>query len=414
MDRLHSISRLIALAFFAALLPFSAQADGASWQIEKMSGDVRVLSEDAQPVSLGAGRALSEGSVIETGTDGRVILSRGDESIVVSPNTSLSLAPESNRGMMTTILQRMGTILLSVDKKDRQHFEVETPYLAAVVKGTKFTVTVDGKGSAVHVVEGAVEVIDLGTGDVGLIRPGQTAQSFASAAGGLSVSGPGAAPVERGADKSRAEKGTNVKPVPATETPKSAAAPVRIESGMSAALDIGKATNGLARGIGQSVAAAARQSAGEGLDEDASSATGLALGASGNAPGLAVAGLSDSAPGLSGAAPGLSGAAPGLSGAAPGLSGAAPGLSGSAPGLSGSAPGLSGAAPGLANAAAGAANGAAGAASSVAGAVSGVGNPLPPGLGGNLPPGLGGSNPGNGGGNGNGQGNGNGNGRGNS
>lgn len=397
MARLHSISRFIALAFFAALLPFSAQADDASWQIEKMSGDVRVLSEDAQPVSLGAGRALSEGSVIETGTDGRVILSRGDESIVVSPNTSLSLAPESNRGMMTTILQRMGTILLSVDKKDRQHFEVETPYLAAVVKGTKFTVTVDGKGSAVHVVEGAVEVIDLGTGDVGLIRPGQTAQSFASAAGGLSVSGPGAAPVERGADKSRAEKGTNVKPVPATETPKSAAAPVRIENGMSAALDIGKATNGLARGIGQSVAAAARQSAGEGLDEDASSATGLALGASGNAPGLAVAGLSDSAPGLSGAAPGLSGAAPGLSGAAPGLSG-------SAPGLSGSAPGLSGAAPGLANAAAGAANGAAGAASSVAGAVSGVGNPLPPG--------LGGSNPGNGGGNG--QGNGNGNGRGNS
>ena len=405
MARLHSISRFIALAFFAALLPFSAQADDASWQIEKMSGDVRVLSEDAQPVSLGAGRALSEGSVIETGADGRVILSRGDESIVVSPNTSLSLAPESNRGMMTTILQRMGTILLSVDKKDRQHFEVETPYLAAVVKGTKFTVTVDGKGSAVHVVEGAVEVIDLGTGDVGLIRPGQTAQSFASAAGGLAVSGPGVAPVERGADKSRVEKGTNVKPVPATETPKSAAAPVRIENGMSAALDIGKATNGLARGIGQSVAAAARQSAGEGLDEDASSATGLALGASGNAPGLAVAGLSDSAPGLSGTAPGLSGSAPGLSGAAPGLSG-------SAPGLSGSAPGLSGAAPGLANAAAGAANGAAGAASSVAGAVSGVGNPLPPGLSGNLPPGLGGSNPGNGGGNG--QGNGNGNGRGNS
>lgn len=397
MTCLKSVGRYVVLAVFAALLPFAAQAEGVNWQIEKMSGDVRVLSEDAQPVSLGAGRALSEGSVIETGTDGRVILSRGDESIVVSPNTSLSLAPESNRGMMTTILQRMGTILLSVDKKDRQHFEVETPYLAAVVKGTKFTVTVDGKGSAVHVVEGAVEVIDLGTGDVGLIRPGQTAQSFASAAGGLSVSGPGAAPVERGADKSRAEKGTNVKPVPATETPKSAAAPVRIESGMSAALDIGKATNGLARGIGQSVAAAARQSAGEGLDEDASSATGLALGASGNAPGLAVAGLSDSAPGLSGAAPGLSGAAPGLSGAAPGLSG-------SAPGLSGSAPGLSGAAPGLANAAAGAANGAAGAASSVAGAVSGVGNPLPPG--------LGGSNPGNGGGNG--QGNGNGNGRGNS
>lgn len=407
MTRLYSLGRFLALALFAALLPLSASAEGASWQIEKMSGDVRVLSEDAQPVSLGAGRALSEGSVIETGADGRLILSRGDESIVVSPNTSLSLAPESNRGMMTTILQRMGTILLSVDKKDRQHFEVETPYLAAVVKGTKFTVTVDGKGSAVHVVEGAVEVIDLGTGDVGLIRPGQTAQSFAGAAGGLAVSGPGAAPVERGADKSRVEKGTNVKPVPATETPKSAAAPVRIESSMSAALDIGKATNGLARGIGQSVAAAARQSGAQGLDEDASSGTGLALGASGNAPGLAVAGLSD-------AAPGLSGSAPGLSGSAPGLSGAAPGLSGSAPGLSGSAPGLSGAAPGLANAAAGAANGAAGAASSVAGAVSGVGNPLPPGLGGNLPPGLGGANPGNGGGNGNGQGNGNGNGRGNS
>ena len=47
--------------------------------------------------------------------------------------------------LSTTIIQQAGSILLEVEKRNVKHFQVETPYLAAVVKGTQFRVTV-GQG----------------------------------------------------------------------------------------------------------------------------------------------------------------------------------------------------------------------------------------------------------------------------
>src|SRR3546814_14786860 len=63
-------------------------------------------------------------------------------------------------------------IVFSIKKKLTPHFGVQTPYLAAVVKGTTFSVTVDGTGASVQVVEGAVEVSTLDGGARDLILPG--------------------------------------------------------------------------------------------------------------------------------------------------------------------------------------------------------------------------------------------------
>ncbi len=92
-------------------------------------------------------------------------------------------------GVRTKIVQAMGSLLFKVEKRANQHFEVETPYLAAVVKGTTFTVSVDGETSAVHVVEGAVEVTALATGQVGLVKPGYTAVVSQRKGKGLSIIG---------------------------------------------------------------------------------------------------------------------------------------------------------------------------------------------------------------------------------
>ncbi|CAN0589684.1 unnamed protein product, partial [Ectocarpus sp. 12 AP-2014] len=59
-----------------------------------------------------------------------------------------------------------------VDKRKDKHFRVETPYMAAVVKGTTFNVTVGAQGTTVQVTEGAVEVSTLDGGAVDLLRPG--------------------------------------------------------------------------------------------------------------------------------------------------------------------------------------------------------------------------------------------------
>ena len=50
----------------------------------------------------------------------------------------IGLPLEKTDGLSTTIQQRAGSILLEVEKRNVTHFEVETPYLAAVVKGTQF------------------------------------------------------------------------------------------------------------------------------------------------------------------------------------------------------------------------------------------------------------------------------------
>ncbi|MGK2740956.1 FecR domain-containing protein [Tepidicaulis sp. LMO-SS28] len=296
------------------------------WRVEKVSGEVTVLSGAAEPAALTPARDLPPGSVVETGSTGRAVLSRGEEVIVVSPNSSISISPESARGMLTSILQRVGTILLTVDKKDRQHFEVETPYLAAVVKGTKFSVSVDGAGAAVHVMEGAVEVIDLDTGDVGVVRPGQTAQSFVEAGKGLSVSGPGAEPVMRGQEKTRARKVPPAKAsVPVMQ--EASAGGVHISKDIGGGIDIAGATNGLARGAGQPAAVDGKGKA-KGIAR-ADEVRGAVAGNQGNAGAAAAAVASSNAVNRTVSA---SLAAPGNSGNAQGHQGGSPGNSGNAPG----------------------------------------------------------------------------------
>jgi hypothetical protein len=86
-----------------------------------------------------------------------------------------------------------------VEKRNVKHFEVETPYLAAVVKGTQFSVTVGPTGTRVDVRRGQVEVSDFRSGQIAQVMPGQTATSFAHGKLGLSLTGSGVfSPLEQG------------------------------------------------------------------------------------------------------------------------------------------------------------------------------------------------------------------------
>ena len=91
--------------------------------------------------------------------------------------------------MLTRIVQNLGTLLLKIEKRPEQHFEVKTPYLAAIVKGTTFTVSVDKSGGAVHVVSGLVQIHDPVSGQTGLVRPGRTGVVSSRPGGGLKISG---------------------------------------------------------------------------------------------------------------------------------------------------------------------------------------------------------------------------------
>src|SRR6185295_8830972 len=191
MRTVLGISRALVAAISLVTATAALAADGGTWSVSKSSGDVWMGSGDVQQASLKSDDVLKPGDTIRTGRNGRVLLMRGEESIMIAPNSVVGLPAETKEGLSTTIIQKAGSILLEVEKKNVKHFEVETPYLAAVVKGTQFSVTVNAASTSVDVRRGQVEVSDFKSGQIAQVLPGQAATSFEHGTPGLSLSGSG-------------------------------------------------------------------------------------------------------------------------------------------------------------------------------------------------------------------------------
>jgi hypothetical protein len=149
MRATHHVSKLLAAAFI--LMASSAlAADGGDWVVSKSSGEVWLTASGVQQASLKQEDVLKPGETVRTGRNGRVLLKRGEEMILISPNSVVGVPAQKKEGLATTIVQQAGSILLDVEKRNVKHFEVETPYLAAVVKGTQFRVTVNAGKTSVE------------------------------------------------------------------------------------------------------------------------------------------------------------------------------------------------------------------------------------------------------------------------
>ena len=113
------------------------------------------------------------------------MLSRGKESMLIQPNTMVSIASSGLFERKTLVTQQTGTIDFEIETKGRPHTTVHTPFLAAVVKGTGFRVSIGKTSAKVSVSHGLVNVTSSKTGEAADVGPGQTAT--ASAAKGLST-----------------------------------------------------------------------------------------------------------------------------------------------------------------------------------------------------------------------------------
>jgi hypothetical protein len=212
MLRTGGLRRILTVALVLGASSGALAADDGSWSVSKSSGDVWIATTGADQVSLHQQEVLKPGDTIRTGRNGRVLLMRGEETILIAPNSVVGLPVAKTDGLSTTILQQAGSILLDVEKRNVKHFEVETPYLAAVVKGTQFRVTVNAASTSVEVNRGQVEVSDFKSGQIAQVLPGQAATATAHGRTGLTLSGSGAFnPIEQG--KPRASSMDRV-PVP--------------------------------------------------------------------------------------------------------------------------------------------------------------------------------------------------------
>jgi hypothetical protein len=151
-----------------------AMAKDAAWIVAQKSGEVQVIRNGMQPASVNLRASLSAGDIVATGANGRAMLTKGDDYVVVAPGSRLALPNEPQETGFTRLIQQVGTMLYKVKRTGVPHFEVKTPMLAAVVKGTTFTVVVDQKGAAVQVTEGIVEVSSLTGNARRLVQGGMT------------------------------------------------------------------------------------------------------------------------------------------------------------------------------------------------------------------------------------------------
>lgn len=189
----------LAFAVLLGTAPNVFAAEDGVWSVVKSSGEVFIATSGAQQLALKQEEALKPGDTIRTGRNGRVLLVRGEETMMVLPNSVIGLPAEKKEGLSTTIKQQAGSILLEVEKRNVKHFEVETPYLAAVVKGTQFSVTVNAASTSVEVRRGQVEVSDFKTGQIAQVMAGQAATVFLHGKSGITLTGSGTFnPIEQG------------------------------------------------------------------------------------------------------------------------------------------------------------------------------------------------------------------------
>jgi hypothetical protein len=177
---------LLLLIFSGA--PALAQSNG--WTISEAKGSVVVIDARGERAAS-VGLAVSPGATVRTRAQSSAVLVRGQEFVTLRQNAQIRIPPAQREKSLIQIIQDYGSALFNIGKKADPHFGVETPYLAAVVKGTTFVVAVGEDGATLQVTEGAVEASTLDGGARELVLPGAVAMIAAGDPLRLTIEGEG-------------------------------------------------------------------------------------------------------------------------------------------------------------------------------------------------------------------------------
>ena len=138
---------------------FTTVAMADDWVAVKLRGNV-LAQQDGQWVHLARGDIVSDSRAIRTLADGNVQFARDGETIDVFGDTQLQIHDRAGQ-RFTTVSEVAGKVAIEANVENVKHFAVATPFLVAVVKGTKFTVMSGATSSQVDVTRGKVGVEDV-------------------------------------------------------------------------------------------------------------------------------------------------------------------------------------------------------------------------------------------------------------
>ncbi|MDI6834290.1 MAG: FecR domain-containing protein [Rhizobiaceae bacterium] len=163
--------------FFSVLLLLLVSAGAASaaeWVAAKVSQPVQYTLDNKSWTAVTVGTTIPNKALVVTGARGRLVLTRNKESITFQPNSLASITTSGFFVRKTEVAQQYGSMLFDIETRNKPHTSVQTPFLAAVVKGTKFEVKVDRTKASVGVERGLVEVTGFARGEQTHVSPGQS------------------------------------------------------------------------------------------------------------------------------------------------------------------------------------------------------------------------------------------------
>lgn len=188
-----TFSYMSSLCAVGLLLGFVHDAVADTWTVARLTGKAWLVSAEGHE-RLQRGTEVPPGLTIETTSGARVLLVQGETSISIGPNSVMAISALRSSDSYTTVLHQLGQLDVDVEKRAAPHLEVVTPFLAAVVKGTRFQVGVTGSGASVAVVRGLVSVSDYDSGDRADVGANQTVTTSTWPGDGLRAVGPGTKP----------------------------------------------------------------------------------------------------------------------------------------------------------------------------------------------------------------------------
>ena len=174
-----------ALAFSWCVMVGASAADERPTAILQAASGTPAIFELTQHGELrsasavGIGRHYELPMEIQTGSADSATFLLPNSIIEVSPNSLMRIvAPENNDvGVVQRVLQQTGSSLFRVHRGTIDRFQVETPFLVSVVKGTVFNVLVRDDGATVSLQEGHLQVNSLDATQSVELFPGDVAFS---------------------------------------------------------------------------------------------------------------------------------------------------------------------------------------------------------------------------------------------
>lgn len=152
--------QILALFLLCACAAFGS-ACAAEWTVASRTGEVRVqtarLALDA--AELAPGVALPAPFTVNTGGDGELVISRGEDTLTIGPGSRIEIPePPETGDAVTRVRQSLGSVLYQIQHRAKALFEVHTPYLVSVVKGTTFNVLSSADTTTVALIEGLLQI----------------------------------------------------------------------------------------------------------------------------------------------------------------------------------------------------------------------------------------------------------------